>query len=35
MWQAYGDLDPGHQWLRESMMRAVQTSQSATDGRAA
>ncbi len=27
MWHANNDLDPGHKWLRESMMRAAQTNQ--------
>jgi DNA-binding transcriptional LysR family regulator len=35
MWHANSDLDPGHKWLRESMMQAVQTNQSAAAGRAA
>jgi DNA-binding transcriptional LysR family regulator len=35
MWHANSELDPRHKWLRESMMRTVQTNQSATDGRAA
>jgi DNA-binding transcriptional LysR family regulator len=27
MWHVNSELDPGHKWLRESMMRAVQTNQ--------